>query len=690
MTGTPSETGLATWHTSQCPLRIEYAATLLDEVRIAVVDAFFSLPRGGAEIGGILFGTHQEGEVRILTFRPMECEHAMGPTFVLSDKDKARLGKQLEEWRLDPGLHDMQVVGWYHSHTRSEIFLSELDLEIYREFFPERWQVALVLRPAGMKPTRAGFFFRAEDGSVHSSASFREFVLGFAGPVTGATRDRGNGSARAAEVEPAPPASSAATQAPASAAPTEEIPVPQNGNTPVAAESREPSGPPAVPAAEPVPPERETVPARRRVELTTAIEMRPADFVPPAFLVRPEAKRPRKWLWASLLLIASLGAAGFLTSRYWLPLLTPSTNLHLQALDMQGQLRIQWDHASLASKDVQNGSLEILDGKAVTSVPLDKPRILSGSFQYVRRSEMVEVHLTVQTVQGKLEEFTSFIGQPPARRENASDLERERQHSALAAEAARARGDLKKEEMRAIELQQALEKMKQELRRQEERKRAENQLPAASAAQPAVPQPTRAQQPPSTAPPSPSISQPNPSGVSTPSVSQPSSSSSADRPQVPPVTPPPVTRPQAPEGSPPPAADPTAQPNAARLEQPPPSAPTGSSLSGRWVYSPASKSGSPFPPESVTLVMTEAYGQVRGILAGRYRVPKNRKFNPKVNFNFEGVVHPSSSKFRFSAQDGMRGEIEVIRLPGKQDALEVVWYSERDKLTFDDIFFRVP
>ena len=36
---------------------MEYPARVLDDIRLAVVDAFFSLPRGGAEIGGILLGT---------------------------------------------------------------------------------------------------------------------------------------------------------------------------------------------------------------------------------------------------------------------------------------------------------------------------------------------------------------------------------------------------------------------------------------------------------------------------------------------------------------------------------------------------------------------------------------------------------------------------------------------------------
>src|ERR1044071_1405114 len=91
-----SETRPGTWQVAQCPWQIEYPPALLDEIRLAVVDAFFSIPRGGAEIGGVLFGSHTDTAIRIVAFRPMECVHAFGPTFVLSEKDLMRLKAQLE------------------------------------------------------------------------------------------------------------------------------------------------------------------------------------------------------------------------------------------------------------------------------------------------------------------------------------------------------------------------------------------------------------------------------------------------------------------------------------------------------------------------------------------------------------------------------------------------------------------
>src|SRR5688500_10496070 len=156
----PAET-LATWTAPQCPFTIEYAPRVIDDIRLGVIDAFFSLPRGGAEIGGILLGSYEKDRLTILGSVALDCEHAFGPSFVLSPQDLAKLEQQLAGL---PRSGDARPVGWYHSHTRSEIFLSDADLEVYRRFFPEPWQVALVLRPHTLDPARAGFFFREADG----------------------------------------------------------------------------------------------------------------------------------------------------------------------------------------------------------------------------------------------------------------------------------------------------------------------------------------------------------------------------------------------------------------------------------------------------------------------------------------------------------------------------------------------
>jgi proteasome lid subunit RPN8/RPN11 len=50
-----------------------------------------------------------------------------------------------------------KVVGWYHTHPRMGLFLSEHDLWLHKQFFSQPWQVALVLEPHSCV---GGFFIR--------------------------------------------------------------------------------------------------------------------------------------------------------------------------------------------------------------------------------------------------------------------------------------------------------------------------------------------------------------------------------------------------------------------------------------------------------------------------------------------------------------------------------------------------
>src|SRR3954462_6908221 len=87
--------GTIVWGVPECPFLIEYSARVLDDIRLAVVDAFFSLPRGGAEIGGILLGRWDDGRLSITEYAALDCEHATGPSFTLSARDAIRLSELL-------------------------------------------------------------------------------------------------------------------------------------------------------------------------------------------------------------------------------------------------------------------------------------------------------------------------------------------------------------------------------------------------------------------------------------------------------------------------------------------------------------------------------------------------------------------------------------------------------------------
>ncbi len=125
----------------------------------------------------VLFGTRRDDLIRILTWRPMACDHTQGEGLRLSYNDRMNLAVQLEMARQNADLKDLRPVGWFVSHSSGGISLSDSDLEIYNGFFPESWQAALVIRPTGSGRAQAGFFMREADGKVQSEASYHTFEL---------------------------------------------------------------------------------------------------------------------------------------------------------------------------------------------------------------------------------------------------------------------------------------------------------------------------------------------------------------------------------------------------------------------------------------------------------------------------------------------------------------------------------
>jgi proteasome lid subunit RPN8/RPN11 len=438
------ESEVATWKAPQCPFTIEYSLRALDDIRLAVVDAFFSLPRGGAEIGGILLGQRLKRRLVIEDYVALDCEHAFGPSFALSPRDQDRLAELLVSAEKNPD--GLRPVGWYHSHTRSEIFLSEADQDLHRRYFPEPWQVALVLRPHTFNPTRGGFFFRETDGSIHGTASYQEFTLA---PLP---------------VRPVPAGVAPATDS-APSARFRRAPDPQGPVITVAAEQT-PKGPPVEPAAE-------------------ASERQPADLPLPSFLAPPAERKPL-WLVVTALAITlglAAAVAGYQTQGLWLPRLkaviwpAPQLNIGLNAIDRDGQLQIQWDGDSPVVRQARNATLEIDDGSVPCEIQLDAQHLKAGTFTYGRQSERVDIKLAVHLPGGQQAHgAASFLGKLPERKPPPEDPEIRKQRDALAQEAAKLKSDLAAEVARTRKLAESLDEVKNALQEQQ-RQRLEDQNP---------------------------------------------------------------------------------------------------------------------------------------------------------------------------------------------------------------------
>ncbi len=383
-----SELQFDAWTAPKSPVIIEYSLVVIEEIRYAVAEGFQRLSRGGIEVGGILYGTRGEKSVRIQAMRPIACEHARGPAFLLSDKDRKALNEQIAADASDPQLEGLISVGWYLSHTRSDILLSESDLEVYSIFFPAPWQVTLVVRPGRGGVMRAGFFVREADGSVNGERSYQDFD--FPDRLAGVLAAPGP---RFPERMPDEPMERRGERRLNSVPRPDAVP---GAPVPISSARREPREPGAAPA-----------------------------FGQPAYV--PAGPPRKKWPWLLAWAVVMFAAAAF-GWRYWIhrPVIEP---LSLSVVERDGQLRIEWNHASRPVVAAARGTLVINDGHDTRTFALSPRELTQGSYTYARNSGDVEVRLQVEDSEGgKAQEASRFLGQPPVKADpgEVSDLKKQR------------------------------------------------------------------------------------------------------------------------------------------------------------------------------------------------------------------------------------------------------------------------
>jgi len=367
------------WSVAESPITVEYSLVVIEEIRHEVAEGYQRLSRGGIEVGGVLYGTRDGRTVRILAIRPIACEHARGPGFLFSDKDRVALNEQLLHDKEDPQLKDLISVGWFLSHTRSEIALAETDLEIYSIFFPAPWQMTLVVRPGRSGTMRAGFFLREADGTVRGERSYLEF--NFPDRLAGVL-----------DLPERPPRDRQPRENP-----ERRTPVVYRGEPAGIATGGGASTGAATGAA--------SAPAMARREAPVVVQA--LDQGPQLLLPQP-AKRKWPWLLAWALVLVAAIVFGL---RYWMP--SAPEPIALTVVERNGELQIEWNHAAKPVASAVRGSLQIMDGSDSRTVALTPQALAAGKFAYQRKSGDIEVRMTVENAEGsKAQEASRFLGRP--------------------------------------------------------------------------------------------------------------------------------------------------------------------------------------------------------------------------------------------------------------------------------------
>ena len=387
-----SEVNFGTWSVPESPLTIQYSLIVIEEIRHEVAEGFQKMARGGIEVGGLLYGRRDGRSISILAMRPVFCEHALGPSFQLSAKDRTALEAQMNQDQADPHLEGMILIGLFVSHTRSEIALSDADLDLYNIYFDAPWQVVMVIRPGRAGAMRAGFFMRESDGSIRSDACYLEFnfpdrlagVLDRPRPERVLGDRRGNSAPRI-EGSAAPALSPVNNPAPALANAPEQVAAPHFALL----DSSVPSGP----------------------------------------------RRSRwPWLVAWALALIALTVLGL---RYFVlrPAIEP---ISLAVLEREGQLQIGWNHTARPVALATRGTLEISDGGDTRVIALTPKDLQRGNLTYQRHSGDVEIRLSVEDEAGeKTQEASRFLGRAPGKKEDTQTKQLETTRSDIEAENAR-------------------------------------------------------------------------------------------------------------------------------------------------------------------------------------------------------------------------------------------------------------
>src|SRR5580658_8213124 len=223
------------WNPAGAPFPIRYSHSLLQEIDFLAGDGYRRIPHGGLEIGGLLYGPVEDGVLTLVGCQAIECEHSTGPNFALSELDVERLVAQIRQPFRDKEA-ELPVAGWFISHCRGELAMTQQEVGLFAELFPAPHCVTLLVKPEKFKATQYGFLARTRNGTLQDRRCAETFLL----PL--AARRQSAGTAAMVREPPSRPDSTRALHG-SPAAQGQGLEAETSLTSPALSESSRPAGP---------------------------------------------------------------------------------------------------------------------------------------------------------------------------------------------------------------------------------------------------------------------------------------------------------------------------------------------------------------------------------------------------------------------------------------------------------------
>ena len=164
------------WVPDGKPVQVWLDFDVIDRMSAEVMRGFGSVPKRGAEVGGVLLGEVDKANklsIHVHDFVMVPCDYRRGPSYQLTSSDTQHFSEAVAK-ATQGTARDLRPVGYFRSHTRDGMGLTEDDRQLFSNFFPDPTSVILLVRPFATKVSQAGFFFE-ENGQIRSDATYLTF-----------------------------------------------------------------------------------------------------------------------------------------------------------------------------------------------------------------------------------------------------------------------------------------------------------------------------------------------------------------------------------------------------------------------------------------------------------------------------------------------------------------------------------